>query len=89
MSLILTVMKIRYCYIFNTVLVTVYFKDNVGIRINAYFQKNIVLSHTWGQKKKGKALSSLRKSKFSVVVSYSSIFSKTVELNRSMRIKGK
>lgn len=52
MSLILTVMKIRYCYIFNTVLVTVYFKDNVGIRINAYFQKNIVLSHTWGQKKK-------------------------------------
>lgn len=88
MSLILTVMKIRYCYIFNTVLVTVYFKDNVGIRINAYFQKNIVLSHRWGQKK-GKALNSLRKRKFSVVVSYSSIFSKTVELNRSMRIKGK
>lgn len=41
-----------------------------------------------GQKKK-KKLSSFRRRKFSTVVSYRSIFSKTIELNRSMRIKGK
>lgn len=67
---------------------TVYFKENVGIRINACLQKNIFLSLRWGQKKV-KAWSNLRKRKFGMVVSYTSTFSKTIELNRTMRIKGK
>lgn len=87
MSFILIVMKIWYCYIFNAVFVTVYFKDNAGIRINACFQKNIVLSHRWVLKKK-KALSSLGERKLNVVVSYRAIFSKT-GVKQSMRIKGK
>lgn len=44
-------MKIWYCYIFNAVLVTVYFKDNVGIRINACLQK-IFFYPLGGDKKK-------------------------------------